>query len=477
MITTDPCMTTNDIPESGGVVCAMLMPHAPVLVPAVGAERCAAVKSSCLAMQEVSARLLGNRPESVVLISPHSPRQSRAFGIWEGERLLGSFTDFDAPQLRIDLPSDTALIEAITSEAASHGLLTWRIPDQALDRGALVPLWFLTEAGWRNPTVVVSLNDPQRGDLTGMGQTIAAAAKKLRRRVGVVASGDLSHRLTINAPCGFHPQARQFDKRLLQLVRKGDYRNLARVDPAQRELAAEDAVDSAWIAAAASEWQNNGHELLSYECPYGVGYGVAILFTAGSGIPGKCNPRKQSTAHSMPALARQSVTAALQGRLESPKSAWGGYFRKARPVFVTLRSLDGSLRGCAGTLSPVCGNLAEEIWRSARLAAFQDTRFPPVDKTELANLRFEVSVLHPLEPVLSSAELDPARYGVVISTEDGRRGLLLPGIPEIKDPEEQLNAVRHKGGIGWDEAVKLQRFEVDHFKEDDEGSESAHGNL
>jgi AMMECR1 domain-containing protein len=78
---------------------------------------------------------------------------------------------------------------------------------------------------------------------------------------------------------------------------------------------------------------------------------------------------------------------------------------------------------------------------------------------------FEVSVIHDLEPVDSLDDLDPARYGVLLTTPDGRRAALLPGIPEIKSVDEQLRFARQKGRIGEDESVRIQRFLADHFEE------------
>jgi AMMECR1 domain-containing protein len=88
-----------------------------------------------------------------------------------------------------------------------------------------------------------------------------------------------------------------------------------------------------------------------------------------------------------------------------------------------------------------------------------------VESNELPNLRFDVSALHSMEKVSSSDELDPARYGVVVSTRDGRRGLLLPGIADIKTCGQQLGQARKKGRIGPHEPVMLQRFQVDRFEE------------
>ena len=141
-----------------------------------------------------------------------------------------------------------------------------------------MPLWFLAEAGWAGPTVVLSLNYPEDGGLSKLGEAIAAAAHAFHRRIAIVASGDMSHRLTPNAPCGFHPQAHQFDETFIRLIRDGDYHEIGNIDPELRELAAEDAVDSTLVAAAAVDWRTTGHKVLNYEGPFGVGYGVAILF-------------------------------------------------------------------------------------------------------------------------------------------------------------------------------------------------------
>jgi len=69
--------------------------------------------------------------------------------------------------------------------------------------------------------------------------------------------------------------------------------------------------------------------------------------------------------------------------------------------------------------------------------------------------------------VVSEAELDPRHFGVIVTAGDGRHGLLLPGIAEIRTAEQQVLCARKKGWIGPDEPVALQRFEVDHFEESD----------
>ncbi len=421
-------------------------------------------------MREAAACVMSFRPETLVLISPHSPRQRGAFGLWAGENLHGSFAHFGASRARIELSNDKSLGKAVVTAVKDRKLATWAIPDQDLDHGALVPLWFLAEAGWTGPTIVLSLGYPEDGGLVEMGEAIAAAAYASHRRIAIVASGDMSHRLKPDGPCGFHPRAQQFDETFIRLLRDGDYREIRNIDPELRDLAGEDAVDSTLVALAAVNWGTTGHKVLHYEGPFGVGYGVAVLFAEET----KPDDPQLSSGHNtnreglvLPSLARQSVLAVLRHQSELPPAAAGPYLSTARGVFVTIRTKNGRLRGCAGTFLPACPNLVVETWRSARLSAFEDSRFPPVAADDLPNLCFEVSVLHTFETIASIDELDPAQYGVVVSTGDGRRALLLPAIAEIKTGAQQVSLARRKGGIGAEEPVMLQRFQVDHFEEQD----------
>ena len=249
-------------------------------------------------MREAAACVMSFRPETLVLISPHSPRQPRAFGVWAGERLRGSLAQFNAPGAQVNLPNDMSLAQLIVTEARSRDLATWMIDHGTLDHGALVPLWFLAESGLVGPTIVLSLNYPEDGGLSELGQAITAAAHASHRRIALVASGDMSHRLTPNAPCGFHPQAHQFDETFIRLIREGDYHEIGNMDPSLRELAAEDAVDSTLVAAAAVDWRAAGHKVLHYEGPFGVGYGVAILLAE------KSNPAGTRPAPVQPLAAR-----------------------------------------------------------------------------------------------------------------------------------------------------------------------------
>ena len=89
----------------------------------------------------------------------------------------------------------------------------------------------------------------------------------------------------------------------------------------------------------------------------------------------------------------------------------------------------------------------------------EDPRFPPVEKEELDTLVYSVDVLGAPEPVSSPGELDVKKYGVIV-TKGRKRGLLLPDLEGVDTVEEQIAIARRKAGIGEEDTVTLERFEV-----------------
>lgn len=247
------------------------------MVPAVGGSRHGECRTTYDACHDFAGRLMAGAPTRVVVVSPHSPRQPEAFGVWRGERLRGDLGRFGAPDAGVDLPTDPEFHAAL--EGAAVDIDLWDIPASSpLDHGASIPLWFLAEAGWTGPTSILSL------PWTFTVDRLVACGRALRRALGavggaaaLVASGDMSHRVLPGAPAGHHPRAIDFDRELTDLVRAGSLDRIASIDGDLRELAAEDAADTSIIAAAALDYDAQGAEVLSYEHPFGVGYLVAIF--------------------------------------------------------------------------------------------------------------------------------------------------------------------------------------------------------
>lgn len=118
------------------------------------------------------------------------------------------------------------------------------------------------------------------------------------------------------------------------------------------------------------------------------------------------------------------------------------------------------LRGCIGTYLPTQENIAHEIIKNAIDSATSDPRFPPINRDELSQLVYFVDILSEPEPT-TIEDLDPKRYGLIVTTVDGRRGLLLPDLPGVETVNQQISICRQKAWITEDEPITLYRFTVE----------------
>jgi AmmeMemoRadiSam system protein A len=210
------------------------------------------------------------------------------------------------------------------------------------------------------------------------------------------------------------------------------------------------------VAIGAGTGVPSSCEVMNYEAPFGVGYLVAQMINLPS-----------SSGQELPSLARQAVESFTRSEeVIEPPASTDELLSARAPCFVSIKTLDGELRGCIGTIEPARDTLAQEIIANAISAAISDPRFEPVAEDELANLRYSVDVLRPAE-VTTFAELNPAVYGVIVEDEDGsRRGLLLPDIPGVNSAHQQVDIAARKAGITEGTPVKLWRFKVDRYREE-----------
>lgn len=257
---------------------AVLMCHAPIVIPPIGSDRAADCAASTRAMEAAARAVTDSGVGTVLLVSPHTPRHRQAYGYVAGERLKGDFHAFGVPGLEATFQADAAAAATVVRQAERAGLSVAPVRVQTLDHGAMVPLWFLQQAGYRGRIAVFGFPwDSGPGDSRRFGEALAASMGVLERPWALVASGDMSHALKEGAPAGFHPKAHLFDEAVVDCVKAGRYGAPSGLDTGLRDLAAEDVVESLEVADGALGTNRAGARFLGYEGPFGVGYLVAIL--------------------------------------------------------------------------------------------------------------------------------------------------------------------------------------------------------
>lgn len=462
------------------VVFCGVCPHPPIMVPAVGKKQSDIVIKSRQAMLELGRRLKGSGAQSLVLISPHGPVFRDGIAINMSPVLKGSLKAFGSPGVSFELENDLQLASDIHRMAKDAGIATIKMEERdarqykvslELDHGLTVPLHFLAEAGVGLPAAVVYMGLLPYEQLYNFGVAVQRAVEESGKKVAVIASGDLSHRLTKGAPAGYDPRGEEFDREMVRLLGAADVTGILNLDAELTERAGECGLRPFIMMLGALDGYSVEAEVLSYEGPFGVGYLVAAL-QPGSADEGRLFSRvlgesrragpggdKKRNEGFLPGVARAALEHYSRGeKYKISADRIPGEFRKPAGVFVSLKK-HGQLRGCIGTISPQYGSIVEETINNAISAGHRDPRFYPVRDDELEDLDISVDVLYPPEHIASREDLDPKRYGVIVRS--GRKqGLLLPNLEGVDTVEEQVGIAMQKAGIYPGEPVELERFEV-----------------
>lgn len=466
------------------VTIAGLSPHPPIVVPEVGRGEEEKAAETGRALAKLGEAFASAGPDTLVIITPHGPVFSDAVSIRTEPRHEGDLAGFGAPKVKISLENDEKLVQAIAREASKDpGVPILMLDDRnmerygiekKLDHGTVVPLHFIISKGFRGNLVVVNIGFLSLFDLYKFGIAIERAAEALGRKIAVLASGDLSHRLTPDAPAGYNPRGKDFDDKITSLLMDFDVPGAVLFPGDLAEDAGECGLRPIVMMLGTLDKYTARSQLLSYEGPFGVGYGVCLIRPGArdeksSRVPDLKAGRQGRMAsirgeESFPvALARATVERYVTSRETPPvPKDVPGDFQRPSGVFVSIHK-EGLLRGCIGTTGPTTKSAAAEIIQNAVSASTQDPRFDTVGKDELELLDYSVDVLSDAEPVKDESALDPKRYGVIVE-KGGRRGLLLPDLPGVDTVTEQVNIAKRKAGIGQSEAgVKLFRFTVTRY--------------
>lgn len=167
-------------------------------------------------------------------------------------------------------------------------------------------------------------------------------------------------------------------------------------------------------------------------------------------------------------MARASIREAFDGReAPTPEPMLPG-LEETRGAFVTIK-LDGNLRGCIGHIVSD-RPLWETVSLMARAAAFEDPRFPPLERNDLDDVTLEVSVLTVPARVENPDDIRVGRDGLIVE-RGATRGLLLPQVATEWgwDRETFLDQTCIKAGLSagaWrDPGTRVLAFSAEVFGE------------
>ena len=292
--------------KTKGICAGFLMPHPPIILHEVGKGRENDASATVNACKRAAACVADLAPDTIVVISPHSPLFSDFLFIHDSPTLSGTFETFGVQSLRMEFKQDTAYRTAFTDLLQKAGIPAGTIDisqikryglSEDLDHGVLVPLRFISEVCAPFNIVALSSSAFELETLTRCGAFLADAAIAAGRRVCVVASGDMSHRVSAASPYGKTEEGAKFDRKICKAIDSSDMDAIRAIDHGLRDKAGEcgyhslvmmiAAMDRARALASGEIPAGSGVQshLFSYEAPFGIGYCVAEFLNGSGGEP------------------------------------------------------------------------------------------------------------------------------------------------------------------------------------------------
>lgn len=442
-----------------GLLASYIVPHPPLIIPEVGRGEEKKIRNTIEAYKQIAKKIRELKPDTIIVITPHAQSYYDYIKVSLADKAVGDFSNFNAKKVQVTCDYDQNFIEAILAKAKSKYFPLTQMGggDKVLDHGTSIPLYFINQEYQGYELVRFSLSGLPLKTHYEFGKLLTETIELGTKKYVIIASGDLSHKLLKEGPYGFQKEGPKFDQEIVDIIKNNKLEKLLDFKEDFLEKASECGLKSFVIMAGALEKYQTESSLLSYEGPFGVGYAVASFDIKDKEAE---NDIENQSNDPLVALAKRSINYYLNTKkvLATPEDIPQHLLNERAGVFVSLKRY-GTLRGCIGTIGPVRKNIAEEIIHNAISAAAYDPRFQPVKLAEVEYLSISVDVLKASEPVYSFKELNPSKYGIIVSS-GSRKGLLLPNIEGVETIEEQIRIALNKAGINSNEEYSLERFEV-----------------
>ncbi|MFA4954508.1 MAG: class III extradiol dioxygenase subunit B-like domain-containing protein [Patescibacteria group bacterium] len=254
------------------IVFSAIVPHSPLIVPSIGKEHREKLSATLAALAEIEQALYLAKPDTICIIAPHGARYPDAFSLNLAQKYTGNFKSFGDFSTTIEAKGDFLMIDHMQRLMREENVPFTLTSSEELDYGFAVPILTLTThlSGWKLIPVSPSMLD---------GKAHYEFGKQLKRilhaepaRVAVIASADLSHKLSKDSPGGASPEGPKFDEAMVTYAADNKPEALLKLDFDLVENAGQCGFRPIMTMLGALDEINVTPKKLCYEAPFGVGY-------------------------------------------------------------------------------------------------------------------------------------------------------------------------------------------------------------
>lgn len=259
------------------LVFAAYTPHPPTLAPHNDSSRTRKTPKTEAAFSELAQKLYAAQPELILLLSPHGHGSRDQFSVNAHQNFETNFEDlghFASKRIFDGLPYFAAEIKEHISQFYPVRLIS----DKMLDYSISIPLHLLTEELQDISVVPIIQCDRDFESHYIFGQHLYHIILQSKKRIAVIASGNLSHALTPKGKqlSDVHSY-RQFDTQILDALKAQNYDSIRQIPEQEADSVQSDGIRTLTILLGlCAQIQHKAH-ILSYEYPHGIGYLTAVF--------------------------------------------------------------------------------------------------------------------------------------------------------------------------------------------------------
>ena len=252
---------------------AAITPHPPLLIPNIGKENIEKLKTTKEAMEDLEKKLITADIETLIIISSYHKAHHNTYGIVLNENYITGFKEFADFETKIKFLPDLEIIEKIRHATIDNNIPLNLIHNEKLDYAYGVPLYYLCQ----NKNIkIVPFSHTYDGIKKHyeLGRYIKNILTESNKKIGIIASGNLSHRSNELSPQGMLTAGKKFNDKFIELIETKNTSGLLGLDEKKAETAEQSILLPTSLLMGIIDKINYKPQVFSFEAPLGIGYMV-----------------------------------------------------------------------------------------------------------------------------------------------------------------------------------------------------------
>lgn len=256
------------------IIKSYVVPHPPIILPEIGRGEEKKIQDTIDSMERIGKEIGELKPETIIITSPHAKAFHYGFYMGKGDYAKGTLAQFGRFDVEEKIPYDTELANEIINNSKDISFVYNDIVENEIDHGSFIPIRFIKKYYTDYKIIILGISGLSAKVHYELGMNIQKAVDKLDRKAVFIASGDLSHVLKEDGPYGFKKEGPEFDKKIIDILSRADFKALVDFPKDLIADAAQCGIKSFQIMAGALDGYDVKGEFYSYQDTFGVGYGI-----------------------------------------------------------------------------------------------------------------------------------------------------------------------------------------------------------